>query len=83
MSEDDFKCLIFLSGLQNADNTDIRARLLRKLDSPAPNKLEDLLVELRGMIYYVIRYKEIGLITNCEIYVYMICYVYYKLCYEN
>uniref|UniRef100_A0A1I7W9E2 Transcriptional regulator n=1 Tax=Heterorhabditis bacteriophora TaxID=37862 RepID=A0A1I7W9E2_HETBA len=29
--------------------------------------------------YYGIRYKEIGLVTNCEIYVYMICYVYYKL----
>ena len=45
MKPDDYKCLLFVAGLQSAQDTAIRTRLLRKLETKDACTLQDLLLE--------------------------------------
>jgi hypothetical protein len=45
MTDDDFKCLVFVSGLQAPEDAEVRTRLLRKLEQTDKVTLDDLVTE--------------------------------------
>ena len=45
MTDDDFKCLVFVSGLQAPEDAEVRTRLLRKLEQTDNVTLDDLVTE--------------------------------------
>ncbi|XP_057376195.1 uncharacterized protein LOC130697282 [Daphnia carinata] len=45
MSDDDFKCLVFVSGLQSPEDAEMRTRLLRKLEQSDRVTLDELVAE--------------------------------------